>query len=117
MPSTRSPHSDIPEHLQLALAAERDAGDLCRVDAGMIAASLDRVAELTEQVRRGNRLVLDELDAITDMLGTLVNFRRQKIAASVGRYRPANMLPAEAVYLDGIEALTSTLEDAWGIRA
>ena len=57
------------------------------------------------------------IDALTDMFGTLANFRRQKIAATVGRGRPANMLPAEAAYLDGLTALTATLEDAWGIRA
>ena len=117
MPGNRSPSSDLLDRLQLALATEREAGDLCQTDAVMIAAALDRIAELTEQARLGNHLVMEELDAIGDMLGTLVSFRRQKVASSVGRGRPPNMLPAEAAYLDGLTALTATLEDAWGLRA
>lgn len=117
MPSNRSASSDVLDHLQLALSTEREAGDLCRVDAVMIAAALDQIAALTEQARLGNRLVMNDLDAITDHLGTLVSFRRQKVASSIGRGRPPNMLPAEAAYLDGLTALTATLEDAWGLRA
>ena len=109
--------SEILDTLMLALAAERDAAGLLRLDPAIITDATARMDELTEQVRLGNRLVLDELDAIGDMFGTLANFRRQKITASVGRGRPPNMLPAEAAYLDGLTALTATLEDAWGIRA
>ena len=109
--------SEILDTLMLALSAERDAAGLLRLDPAIITDATARMDELTEQVRLGNRLVLDELDAIGDMFGTLVNFRRQKIASSVGRGRPPNMLPAEAAYLDGLTALTATLEDAWGLRA
>ena len=109
--------SDILDHLQLALSAERDAAGLTRLDPAIITDATARMDELTEQVRLGNALVMDELDALTDMFGTLANFRRQKIASSIGRGRPPNMLPAEAVYLDGLTALTATLEDAWGLRA
>ena len=117
MPGNRSPSSDIIDRLQLALFTERETAGLCQVDAVMIAAALDQIAALTDQVRLGNRLVLDELDAIADHLGTLVSFRRQKITASVGRGRPSNMLPAEAAYLDGLTSLTAALEDAWGLKA
>jgi hypothetical protein len=109
--------SEILDTLMLALSAERDAAGLLRLDPAIITDATARMDELTEQVRLGNRLVLDELDAIGDMFGTLVNFRRQKIASSVGRGRPPNMLPAEAAYLDGLTALTATLEDAWGLKA
>lgn len=109
--------SEILDTLMLALAAERDAAGLLRLDPAIITDATARMDELTEQVRLGNRLVLDELDAIGDMFGTLANFRRQKITASVGRDRPANMLPAEAAYYDGLVSLTAALEDAWGIRA
>ena len=109
--------SEILDTLMLALSAERDAAGLLRLDPAIITDATARMDELTEQVRLGNRLVLDELDAIGDMLGTLVSFRRQKVASSVGRGRPPNMLPAEAAYLDGLTALTATLEDAWGLRA
>ena len=109
--------SEILDTLMLSLSTERDAAGLTRLDPAIITDATARMDELTEQARLGNTLVLDELDAIGDMLGTLVSFRRQKIAASVGRGRPANMLPAEAAYLDGLTALTATLEDAWGLRA
>jgi hypothetical protein len=109
--------SEILDTLMLALSAERDAAGLLRLDPAIITDATARMDELTEQVRLGNRLVLDELDAIGDMLGTLVSFRRQKVASSVGRGRPPNMLPAEAAYLDGLTALTATLEDAWGLKA
>ena len=117
MPGNRSPSSDLLDRLQIALTTERDAAGLTRLDPAIITDATARMDELTEQVRLGNRLVLDELDAIGDMLGTLVSFRRQKVAASIGRGRPANMLPAEAAFLDGLTALTATLEDAWGLRA
>ena len=109
--------SEILDTLMLSLSAERDAAGLLRLDPAIITDATARMDELTEQVRLGNTLVMDELDALVDMFGTLANFRRQKIAASVGRGRPPNMLPAEAAYLDGLTALTATLEDAWGIRA
>jgi len=109
--------SEILDTLMLALSAERDAAGLLRLDPAIITDATARMDELTEQVRLGNRLVLDELDAIGDMFGTLVSFRRQKVASSVGRGRPPNMLPAEAAYLDGLTALTATLEDAWGLKA
>jgi len=109
--------SEILDTLMLALSAERDAAGLLRLDPAIITDATARMDELTEQVRLGNRLVLDELDAIGDMFGTLVNFRRQKIASSIGRGRPANMLPAEAAYLDGLVSLTAALEDAWGLKA
>ena len=117
MPGNRSPSSDLLDRLQIALTTERDAAGLTRLDPAIITDATARMDELTEQVRLGNRLVLDELDAIGDMLGTLVSFRRQKIASSVGRGRPANMLPAEAAYLDGLVSLTAALEDAWGLKA
>jgi hypothetical protein len=101
----------------LALSAERDAAGLLRLDPAIITDATARMDELTEQVRLGNTLVMDELDALVDMFGTLANFRRQKIAASVGRGRPPNMLPAEAAYLDGLVSLTAALEDAWGLKA
>lgn len=106
--------SEILDTLMLALSAERDAAGLLRLDPAIITDATARMDELTEQVRLGNRLVLDELDAIGDMFGTLVNFRRQKITACIGRDRPQHMLPAEAAYYDGLTALTATLEDAWG---
>lgn len=109
--------SEILDTLMLSLSTERDAAGLTRLDPAIITDATARMDELTEQVRLGNTLVMDELDALVDMFGTLANFRRQKIAASVGRGRPPNMLPAEAAYLDGLTALTATLEDAWGIRA
>jgi len=109
--------SEILDTLMLSLSAERDAAGLLRLDPAIITDATARMDELTEQVRLGNTLVMDELDALVDMFGTLANFRRQKIAASVGRGRPPNMLPAEAAYLDGLTALTATLEDAWGLRA
>lgn len=118
MPGTESPHSSLLSALNLALMTERQTGDLQKLDPATIAAALDRLAELTAEMRTTRDLsVMDELDAIGDMFGTLANFRRQKIAASIGRGRPANMLPAEAAYLDGLTALTATLEDAWGLRA
>lgn len=109
--------SEILDTLMLSLSAERDAAGLLRLDPAIITDATARTDELTEQVRLGNTLVMDELDALTDMFGTLANFRRQKVASFVGRGRPPNMLPAEAAYLDGLTALTATLEDAWGIRA
>jgi len=109
--------SEILDTLMLSLSTERDAAGLTRLDPAIITDATARMDELTEQARLGNTLVMDELDALVDMFGTLANFRRQKIAASVGRGRPPNMLPAEAAYLDGLTALTATLEDAWGLRA
>ena len=109
--------SEILDTLMLSLSAERDAAGLTRLDPAIITDATARMDELTEQVRLGNTLVMDELDALTDMFGTLANFRRQKVAASIGRGRPANMLPAEVAYLDGLTALTATLEDAWGLKA
>ena len=109
--------SEILDTLMLSLSAERDAAGLTRLDPAIITDATARMDELTEQVRLGNTLVMDELDALVDMFGTLANFRRQKVASFVGRGRPANMLPAEAVYLDGLTALTATLEDAWGLKA
>ena len=109
--------SEILDTLALLLAAERDAAGLIRLDPAIITDATARTDELTDQVRLGNRLVLDELDAIADHIGTLVSFRRQKITASVGRGRPSNMLPAEAAYLDGLTSLTAALEDAWGLKA
>jgi hypothetical protein len=117
MPGNRSPSSDLLDRLQIALTTERDAAGLTRLDPAIITDATARMDELTEQVRLGNRLVLDELDAIGDMFGTLVNFRRQKITACIGRDRPQHMLPAEAAYYDGLVSLTATLEDAWGLRA
>ncbi|MFA6619372.1 MAG: hypothetical protein WCT23_09935 [Candidatus Neomarinimicrobiota bacterium] len=109
--------SEILDTLMLSLSAERDAAGLIRLDPAIITDATARMDELTEQARLGNHLVMDELDALTDMFGTLANFRRQKIASSIGRGRPPNMLPAEAAYLDGLATLTATLEDAWGLRA
>ena len=109
--------SEILDTLMLSLSTERDAAGLTRLDPAIITDATARMDELTEQARLGNHLVMEELDAIGDMLGTLVSFRRQKVASSVGRGRPPNMLPAEAAYLDGLTALTATLEDAWGLRA
>ena len=109
--------SEILDTLMLSLSAERDAAGLLRLDPAIITDATARTDELAEQARLGNTLVMDELDALVDMFGTLANFRRQKIASFVGRGRPPNMLPAEAAYLDGLTALTATLEDAWGIRA
>jgi hypothetical protein len=109
--------SEILDTLMLSLSAERDAAGLLRLDPAIITDATARMDELTEQVRLGNTLVMDELDALVDMFGTLANFRRQKIAASVGRGRPPNMLPAEAAYLDGLVSLTAALEDAWGLKA
>jgi hypothetical protein len=109
--------SDVLDRLQLTLATERDAAGLTRLDPAIITDVATRMTDLVAQSRAGNADGIDEYDALADMLGTLANFRRQKIAATVGRGRPANMLPAEAAYLDGLTALTATLEDAWGIRA
>lgn len=109
--------SEILDTLMLSLSTERDAAGLTRLDPAIITDATARMDELTEQARLGNTLVMNEHDAIADIIGTLISFRRQKVAASVGRGRPANMLPAEAAYLDGLTALTATLEDAWGLRA
>jgi hypothetical protein len=109
--------SEILDTLMLSLSAERDAAGLLRLDPAIITDATARMDELAGQVRLGNHLVMDELDALTDMFGTLANFRRQKIASSIGRGRPPNMLPAEAAYLDGLATLTTALEDAWGLRA
>ena len=109
--------SDTLDRLQLTLAAERDAAGLARLDPAIITDATARMTDLVAQSRAGNADGIDEYDALADMLGTLANFRRQKVASSIGRGRPSNMLPAEAAYLDGLTALTATLEDAWGIRA
>lgn len=109
--------SEILDLFALTLATERDAAGLARLDPAIITDATARMTELTAQARAGNADGIDEYDALADMLETIATFRRQKIAATVGRGRPPNMLPAEAVYLDGIESLTATLEDAWGIRA
>ena len=109
--------SEILDLFALTLATERDAPGLIRLDPAIITDAAARMDELTEQVRPGTVDGIDEYDALADMLGTLANFRRQKIASFVGRGRPPNMLPAEAAYLDGLVSLTAALEDAWGIRA
>ena len=109
--------SEILDTLMLSLSAERDAAGLLRLDPAIITGATARMTDLVAQARTGNADGIDEYDALADMFGTLANFRRQKIAATVGRGRPANMLPAEAAYLDGLVSLTAALEDAWGIRA
>lgn len=109
--------SEILDLFALTLATERDAAGLARLDPAIITDAAARMTDLVAQSRAGNADGIDEYDALADMLETLAQFRRQKIAATVGRGRPSNMLPAEAAYLDGLTALTATLEDAWGIRA
>jgi hypothetical protein len=118
MPGTESPSSNLLSALNLALMTERQTGDLQKLDPATITGALERLAELAAEMRTTRDLSgMNEHDAIADHIGTLISFRRQKIAASIGRGRPANMLPAEAAYLDGLTALTATLEDAWGLRA
>jgi hypothetical protein len=109
--------SEILDLFALTLATERDAAGLARLDPAIITDVATRMTELIAQARAGNADGIDEYDALADMLETLAQFRRQKVASFVGRGRPPNMLPAEAAYLDGLTALTATLEDAWGIRA
>lgn len=109
--------SEILDLFALTLATERDAPGLIRLDPAIITDATARMTDLVAQSRPGEPGDLDEYDALADMLSTLANFRRQKVASFVGRGRPPNMLPAEAAYLDGLTALTATLEDAWGIRA
>jgi hypothetical protein len=107
--------SDILDTFALVLAIERDAVGLTRLDPAIITDATARTDDLTAQVRAGDPDGVDEIDALTDILDTLAMFRRQKIAAAVGRARPSNMLPTEAVYFDAISAAAAALNEAWGL--
>lgn len=99
------------------LSAERDAGDLCRLDPRTIADAIERIDVLTTEMRLSLDLSgMDEHDSIVDHLGTIVSLRSRKICGYVGRGRPANMTRPETVYYDSLEAATLLLRDAWGLK-
>lgn len=110
--------SNLLSALNLALMAERQTGDLQKLDPATIAAAIARCAELTAEMRTTRDLSgMNEHDAIADHLGTLIAFRSRKLLGAIGYYRPPNMLPVEADYFDQVSAATAAMRDAWGLKA
>lgn len=115
MPSNSAQSSNLLDLLQVTLTTEREAGDLTKLDPVTIAAALDRIAALDNQIQLGNHLGLDEFYSLKEHLSTIVSIRTRKICGWLGYARPTNMLPNEATFYDTVAAATIALRDAWGL--
>lgn len=109
---------DLLDTLQLMLAAERQEGDLTKIDLQTIDIARDEVARLTERVQNGDTYrLIDRAEAIEEHIGAIVTLRGRKLVDRIGwPRRPENMTETEAAYFDTINGATAELRQAWGLR-
>ena len=109
---------DLLDALQLMLTAERQDGDLTRIDLQTIEIARDEVTRLTDRVQNGESYrLIDRAEAIEEHIGAIVTLRGRKLVDRIGwPRRPENMTDPEAAYFDIINGATAELRQAWGLR-